>query len=466
MMRNPEFQRQLWLNWRPSLLGWSIGLVAVALAVPLAAAAKHERMQFVGVTAMVLMWVAAVVYGSVLASRSLSEEASQNTWDWQRLSALTPWQMAWGKLLGATTPAWLYVLWFAMVVNFLSATFAQLGLGMLGLHSMLLALIWGLAMQSWAMGSVLLGWSTQDRSNRRRTVYLPFLLVFLLPGPLLSRLAKALFNTNEMPALWWGMDVGSKGIAYLMGLVALGLGLLALWRLLCTRLDMRTLPWAWPVGLAVAGFAVSGVFCADLSAALAWTSCFALAGTIYMALQSMDEGLRSWRQVQWSVSQGRWRQALQALPLWPVSWVLAAVSCGLWLLWPLPVEEEALQHLPASVGTTWMVLLQVLRDCAILTGFSLLSGRLKSPMAAFWICMLILNAILPIVGATILRDAHAIAVLQPVAGLIWGQSEISHNGLPWLSMAVHLLLALGWATHVFRQRVLGYTREGQPTLAR
>src|SRR5256885_10358572 len=48
----------------------------------------------------------------------------------------------------------------------------------------------------------------------------------------------------------------------------------------------------------------------------------------------MDEGLRSWRQVQWCVLQGRWRGALEALPLWPVSWLLAVLACALWLLWP------------------------------------------------------------------------------------------------------------------------------------
>ena len=35
--RNPEFQRQLWLNWRPSQLGWSLLLTALLL-LPLAVA--------------------------------------------------------------------------------------------------------------------------------------------------------------------------------------------------------------------------------------------------------------------------------------------------------------------------------------------------------------------------------------------------------------------------------------------
>ena len=33
---NPEFKRQLWLNWRPSLLAWSLGLSLLVLALPIA----------------------------------------------------------------------------------------------------------------------------------------------------------------------------------------------------------------------------------------------------------------------------------------------------------------------------------------------------------------------------------------------------------------------------------------------
>jgi hypothetical protein len=36
MTHNPEFQRQLWLNWRPSQLGWSLLLTALLMATPLA----------------------------------------------------------------------------------------------------------------------------------------------------------------------------------------------------------------------------------------------------------------------------------------------------------------------------------------------------------------------------------------------------------------------------------------------
>src|SRR5256885_1204769 len=157
----------------------------------------------------------------------------------------------------------------------------------------------------------------------------PLLFVMVLPGPILGRLTEQLGREEGRPVLWWSVPLHGRGAIYLFGAIALGLGLLALWRLLCTRLDVRTLPWAWPLGLCVAGLAFGGMHLDAMqlqgpgpASFFAWTTGLALAGTAYVCLHGMDEGLRSWRQVQWCVLQGRWRGALEALPLWPVSWLL------------------------------------------------------------------------------------------------------------------------------------------------
>ncbi len=97
MLNNPEFQRQLWLNWRPSLALWTLLLCSLILALPLVLSDAHERLASLGLTAVFGLWASTTGYASVLAARSLSEEVRQHTWDWQRLSALTPWQMAWAS---------------------------------------------------------------------------------------------------------------------------------------------------------------------------------------------------------------------------------------------------------------------------------------------------------------------------------------------------------------------------------
>lgn len=459
--RNPEFQRQLWLNWRPSLMVWSLCLSALILALPLALAAPDRRAASLGMTALAGLWLAAVGYGSVLAGRSLREEASQNTWDWQRLSALSPWQMGWGKLLGAAVPAWLYALWFALVMLFVSATWpqvARIGGLRLGLHAVALAALWGLGVQAWAMNSVLVAWGQQARpADSRQAQWLPLLLVWM-SASLLVR-GYAIFTSGKASSvLWWGMDIGYLGAAYLSGAFLLALGLLALWRLLCMRLDVRTLPWAWPLGLAACGFFTAGAVAgdADLKGAgpdafAGATFLFAAAGTVLIALMQMDGHLRDWRQAQWAASRGRWRQALQALPLWPVSWLLALAASVAPALWAGKFDQTF--FLP-------LICLHLLRDCLILTGFALLAGRLRSPLAVFCIVWAVINIALPLLARSVAGPAGA-SLAQPVIELAlrgfgaWG----IHGIAPWASLGVQLLLAAGWAGWIFRDRVLGFARE-------
>ena len=294
---NPEFKRQLWLNWRPSLLAWSLGLSLLVLALPIALSSPNGLPGSLSATAIAGLWIATGIYGSVLAGRSLAEEASQNTWDWQRLSALSPWQMAWGKLIGAALPAWLYALWFAIAIAGIATIWVLEQLSVP--HMIGLAVVWGLGLQTWAMNSVLMSWGQHDSPvNRRRAALLPLLLLFFIPGPFLGRVYDNIFNSNDEAVLWWGMDVGGLGIAYLAGALVLALGLLGLWRMLCARLDVRTLPWAWPLGIVVTGIFAGGTFNGGLNAFLGCTAWVALLGTVYVALQHMDQHLRAWRQVQ------------------------------------------------------------------------------------------------------------------------------------------------------------------------
>ena len=454
--RNPEFQRQLWLNWRPALLAWSLGLSLLVLALPFALAPAQELPAALSMTAVTGLWAAAAVYGSVLAGRSLAEEASQNTWDWQRLSALTPWQMAWGKLLGAVLPAWLYALWFALAMAGVAS--ARILEQLPVLHTVGLALLWGLGLQAWAMNSVLLSWGLGQRPvNRRRTALLPLLFLFFIPGPFIGRVYESIFGHDVAPLLWWGVDVGALGLAYLTGALVLGLGLLSLWRQLCARLDVRTLPWAWPLGLAATGFFSAGTVDLGVGALLGSTAWIALLGTAYVALQQMDQQLRAWRQVQWSTSRRRWREALEALPLWPVSLLLGFAASALTLFVPAP------QGLEASGLFSIHLCLQLLRDCLLLTGFALLAGRLKSPMGSFVIAWLILNIAAPLLAYGLAGQTGAMLV-QPVLAMWLAGREAAEPARAWAAMAwaslgLQILVTLGWVVHVFKQRVLGFACE-------
>ena len=444
MSRNAEFQRQLWLHFMPSSMLWIVGLCTLLMAVTwvLSGPPLLATVNLAG------MWCATVGYGAMLAASSLHQELRHNTWDWQRLSALTPWQMSWGKWLGATCPAWLLGGCFA-VANMLvvplwnggTADWRQLGL----------AVLWGMAVQVWAINVVLLGWRSNGAWGWRKAVLLPWLLLILVPGTVVSSLWQQLVGTQGVMA-FWGMPLSNHAMAALLGLACLALGLLALWRQMSQRLDVATLPWAWPLGLIALALVLAGLARPSGVASLSWISCTALLGTAYIALHGVHHARTQWLHVHGHATRRQWVGVLQTLPLWPISWLLGMLTAGLWSL----AHTDPAPDLPFQTG--WLLLLvgfQLLRDALLLTGFALLEGRLKSPITAFTLAWLVFNVLLPLLAWGGAGAAGPVLAqgLQPLAGY----ALISASSIPgwvfFLLMLVQVALVAVWVVRVFRRHV-------------
>ena len=99
---NPEFQRNLWLEASPRRLAWA-GVVLLLIYGATVAATRDNPLgplpALGGVGAAVFV-ACAMIWGARAAASSVLSEISDRTWDFQRLSALDPWAMTWGKLAG------------------------------------------------------------------------------------------------------------------------------------------------------------------------------------------------------------------------------------------------------------------------------------------------------------------------------------------------------------------------------
>ncbi len=100
---NPELQRNLWLEASPFRLALIAGLVLLALAATSVAPRGFGATSSV---ALALYWFFAVLWGTRSAALSVVAEIRERTWDSQKLSSIGPWEMVWGKLLGATAANW------------------------------------------------------------------------------------------------------------------------------------------------------------------------------------------------------------------------------------------------------------------------------------------------------------------------------------------------------------------------
>lgn len=110
---SPEFHRNIWMRF--SLVGATatalFAMLVGSLMGNLWTAGLDLRAQV-----MFFMFVLLVVIpGNYAAAFSMREEMKDNTWDFLRVSAISPAQLAFGKLFGSTSQAW----YWGILVGFL-----------------------------------------------------------------------------------------------------------------------------------------------------------------------------------------------------------------------------------------------------------------------------------------------------------------------------------------------------------
>lgn len=112
---NPEFVRNLWLEFsRHRLIATPLLLlINFYIAGSVGGAAAIMDTAVIGFCAFAVFW------GSQQTASAYTNELDAGTWALQRLTAISPWTMTWGKMLGAASFAWygalqcLAVLWVA-----------------------------------------------------------------------------------------------------------------------------------------------------------------------------------------------------------------------------------------------------------------------------------------------------------------------------------------------------------------
>ncbi|HTK33698.1 MAG TPA: hypothetical protein VL358_00245 [Caulobacteraceae bacterium] len=282
---NPEFQRNLWLEAGPRRWAWTAVVLAAVYGAAVLIGGQFP-LHALGVAGAAVFLVAALLWAPRIAGRAVADEVMQRTWDFQRLSALTPWEMAWGKLFGATSLAWI-----AASTGLVLATVAT---GMTGGGDRVLqAAISGIGaavlLQAGSMALALVG-VRRARAEGRSGAFRFTLggLVGLIV--VASALAKVLPTRGQGlggpmewitaglgKVVWWGLAI--PGGWFLAGslLAFAAWALVAAWRLMRLELQMENFPWAWPLFALFAGVWAAGVVNAGVGAR------FAVAGAVFAA---------------------------------------------------------------------------------------------------------------------------------------------------------------------------------------
>lgn len=103
---NAELKRNLWLEISGSRIALMTGVLGLIFLISWYAAPDDGRGMALAGAGQALFGLIVGMWGVYKAGRSVADEIRERTWDFQRLSALSPMAMTLGKLFGATSYVW------------------------------------------------------------------------------------------------------------------------------------------------------------------------------------------------------------------------------------------------------------------------------------------------------------------------------------------------------------------------
>ena len=429
-MSNPEFKRNLWLqfSWH-RLIAMPVVLGLTFLTI-VSGGSIHYLNSYLSTFFVGIVWV----WGTRNASASITDELRDKTWDQQRMSALQPWTMTWGKLFGATS-----FNWYGGVICLLVAVISARNIGME--ISRILTLIAGAILIH--ATTLALNLHTSQISSRiaHRGSLIGFLMMIgVIFSPWLS-------TVKERSLQWWGVNFDYHNFVLGSSLVFALCAVFAAWRVMSNALQVRTTPWAWPgFAILLSAFLAGFIPYANLNILLMTGLIVAITMT-YIALFSEPNGISVWHRVSVRASTGAWRGAFEYLPLWPTTLLLSFVLAVLLsfagsanLSSNSPGIAQFLNASPLAMA------FMALRDTCIFLYFSF-SEKANRVEATTLFYLVVLNVLLPFFAKVMGLGTLAL-VFMPInpAQPFWSP----------VIMGIHAAIALWWVIrrwHKYTERL-------------
>ncbi|MGE0668857.1 MAG: hypothetical protein AB7O49_20060 [Sphingomonadales bacterium] len=336
---NPELLRNIWLELTVRRL----------IAMPLVLAALlllWSSDSFVADLAGGFFFIITILWGTRQAADAVASEVTESTWDWQRLSTLSAWQLTWGKVIGATLFTWygalicLGVRFGAMLKDHDPVTLVHGTLYLIGAALMAQTVSFLLGLQS-----------VRLRGHRTRVGTLVSQIIGIIVGYTALKYAGMVpgadvswISSGSSNALieWWGIPVSASVMASVGIASFLAWTLVGAHRLMMRELAYRTRPWAWPAFVLftcafMAGFPpsveqASGSFVSLALAERLAVAAVTSAGLTYAALFWDDKDPVMFRRLIRLYEAQRWREFASYTPTWLVSLVITAVLAVLLLV--------------------------------------------------------------------------------------------------------------------------------------
>ncbi|MES2500714.1 MAG: hypothetical protein V4570_09265 [Pseudomonadota bacterium] len=434
MMNNPEFKRNIWLE----LSAHRLIAVPVLLGLIFYVAMQNENSAAISYTiAKSIFIIVTILWGSQLAFSSVSDELQNRTWDNQRLSALSPFKLVWGKLLGATAFAWYIGLLCLVMMLFTSQE---------NIETSKFQIISGLVLgamitQALAFVSALIAAKNNVAIPRGLNLLFIFVLV-----PILGRI---IYISDQPTQAWYGQDFTYLGFVNVFLLIYTAWAWLASYRIMQAALQIKVKPWAMLSFVLFSAFYVLGFYNAltiGNFASLAFV--FAVLMT-YLGALTEKRDLASLRRCinPWIAKTPT--KAFKDTPYFLILAVFCLIALPFTILDTEFSAFYSAKSLRAGQSFTIIGLMSMLlmtRDIGLLYYFSLSQKPQRAVMTTVFY-LILLYVLFPLLLLKTLGFIFFPLILAPSVG---------QNGVPILVGLVHCLVVAGllYRQHIDRKKSL------------
>ena len=385
MKLNPEFCRNLWLEWSIHRVVFVVGVLTGVFVL----ARLFGTNNVVANAALATFILTAVLWGAHRAADSMIEELRERTWDSQRMSALDPWSMTWGKLAGATV-----IPWFAGFISLAVYVLEKSGPSAWErVQVAILCIAGAILVQSLSLIGALVGTHLEKHGRSTLTSWAAVGAIVLLSIYFANYL-----RTDDV-IVWYG------GVYERFDFLCLSLVTLSIWfthgayRCMCTELAVATRPWVWlsfVVFLIV--YATGGVVPLDWQVTQVLSVATAIGLAVcglasYIAAFARYRDPLSFRRLKIYALANQWRRFFEELPIWIVSMALGTffvLACSALHFTP-SYSAKWVEHIGFSAIAIWLL---AVRDIAILYFFTYGDARKRVETSTI-ICLALLYWLLP-----------------------------------------------------------------------
>lgn len=412
ILNNAELKRNLWLDFSLQRVCLSI-LIITLLCYIIAVSISYQAGAYV---AYALAYFFLFLWGNKNSSDCVIGEFNQNTWDFQRQSAQTPFEMSLGKLIGSTAFAWYCTFISIFIYCYLSiisstATHSINNIFLKqGSHSLIyevsILILCGLFTHSFAL-LLSLQVIAKSRYDKKIESFRYFIIAFIV-GNIFYHSVSTLSNVGET-VQWFQYHFNANYFSFTSLLLFLLWSLIGTYRSFSKELQYAQIPWVWSIFNVFFILYVSGAFSfSEIPYAKINTirdlEIFFKSAPTYAALMSAlilgysaiavdNLSYVKYKKFFYHIKNKQYLETLQNTPLWNISLLGVVVTSIIVLFNPFPTTEYT-ESFSSSVLVITIVCFFI-RDILLIHYITFKQS--KRIIATFVLYLFLLYILIPIV---------------------------------------------------------------------